>query len=179
MYKRKRREPIFSEVEIKKYAMEKEVEDDNDDLIDDVEDEMEDNDNGEWEDTEDDDDDLTFTELPKRKAQLAKGIYEGQVGNVIGEKQTGENGNSWMRVTIYFYIKKPGGKEITVAFWASKSLSPMGRLYPIVEGIIGKPPQIGFNLKTLEGKCVKVQVGHYEDKHGNIWEEVIAIKKNA
>lgn len=67
--------------------------------------------------------------------------------------------------------------NIAVCFRASKSLRPDGRMYPIVKGILGVEPESGFDFKRLEGKVVKVVLEHEADKYGDIWENVVSVKR--
>lgn len=171
-----RMKEIFGEEAQEQEYMEK----DTVDIAGDAEEEVDCEDDDQEEDNVVDDDEedlLTLEAPPKREAQLPKGDYIAQVGKVTAERKIGETGKSWIKATIPFNIKKSGGGTITIPFIASKNILPTGRLYPILEGILGEPPEPGFNLRQIEGKRVKVKIGHNEDSNGNVWEEILAVKK--
>ena len=158
--------------------------DDSDDDVDSnagSDDEIDSNDDAEVEQSGDDEwdaeeDDLLVLKFSKRKARLSKDWHTARVGKPSAERQKGKDGETWVRVTIPFEVKK-GDDKVTVPFRASRNLSPKGRLYPIVEGILGREPWEGLDLRKLEGKRVKIEIDHSVDERGNVWEEVIAIEK--
>lgn len=121
-------------------------------------------------------DDLLILKFNKRKPKLSEGEYMARVGRITAEKKKGQDGEPWVKVTLPFEVKNASG-VVTVPFRASMSLSPKGRLYPIVKGILGRTPEEGLNMRELQGKRVKVEIGHYVDDHGSVWEEVISVKK--
>ena len=127
----------------------------------------------EWDAEEDD---LLVLKFTKRKARLPKDWYLARVGKPSAEKQKGDDGEIWVRVTIPFEIKK-GKDTVTIPFRASRNLNPKGRLYPIVEGILGREPWEGLDLRKLEGKRVKIEIDHSTDERGNVWEAVIAVER--
>lgn len=127
----------------------------------------------EWESEEDD---LLVLKVNKREARLSKGEYPARIGTVAAEKMSGKNGSSWVKVTLPFEIKTTDGIVI-VPFIASKSLSPKGRFYPVIKGILGHEPQAGINLRELKGIQVRVQIDHRVDDQGSVWEEVKRVKR--
>lgn len=131
--------------------------------------ESEESSNDDWEVEEDD---LLILKSDKHKAKLSKDWYYAQVGEPIAEKQDGEDGKTWVRVTIPFLIKCHN-ETITVLFRASRNLNPKGRLFPVVAAIMGREPWEGLDLRKLEGKQVRVLIDYYTDAKGNVWEEVV------
>ena len=158
--------------------------DDSDDEIDSdagSDDEVDGDDDAEEEQPSDDDwdaeeDDLLVLKFSKRKARLTKDWHQACVGKPSADRQKGKDGDTWVRVTIPFEVKK-GNDTVTVFFRASRNLSPKGKLYPIVEGILGREPWEGLDLRKLEGKRVKIEIDHSVDERGNVWEEVIAVER--
>ena len=146
----------------------------NDDEIDSDDDaEVEQSGDDEWDAEEDD---LLILKFNKRKPKLSEGEYMARFGSITAERQKGTNDETWVKVTLPFEVKN-ANDTVTVPFRASMNLSPKGRLYPIVKGILGRAPEEGLNMRELQGKRVKVEIGHYIDDHGSVWEEVKSIKK--
>lgn len=129
--------------------------------------------NSVWDEEEDD---LFILKFNKRKARLQKDWYQARVGKPIVERQEGKDGEPWVRVTIPFQVKK-GNDTVAVFFRASSSLHPKSRLYPIIEGILGREPGERLDVRKLEGKRVKIKIDHSVDARGNVWEEVIAVER--
>ena len=127
----------------------------------------------EWDAEEDD---LLILKHNKRKAKLNEDEYKARIGKITAERKKGDDGEPWVKVTLPFEVKTASG-VVTVPFRASMSLSPKGRLYPIVKGILGRAPEEGLNLRELQGKQVKVKIGHYVDDRGSVWEEVKSVRR--
>lgn len=124
----------------------------------------------------DDDDDLFTLKESLRQPKLDEDDYLGTVGKPKAKKEEGKYG-PWVKITLPFIIKHPEtGEKITVPFIANRSMDPRSRLYPILKGILGVAPTSGFNLKSVEGKKVKVSIEHRPDEKGNVWENVIAVR---
>lgn len=121
------------------------------------------------------DDELYTFSVTKRKPVLEVGKYLAEVGRPSAEKM-GDSHKYWVRLTIPFKIKADSGST-TVLFMASKSLNRKGRLYPIIRGILGRHPSDGFDLRSLEGREVRVEVGHNEDEYGNVWEQILSVER--
>lgn len=121
------------------------------------------------------DDLLTFKD-DIRQPVLKEGEYLAKITNVTGEKRGNSDGRGWVNVKILFEIEHAGFR-VEVPFWAGMSLNPSGRLYPIVEGILGMPPELGMNLKMLQGRTTTVTIGHRKDEKSNIWEEIRSTRK--
>ncbi len=108
---------------------------------------------------------------------MDEGDYPAKIGKLSAKKMMGVY-EPWVRVTIPFNIKnRNSGKNVTVNFMASCSLNVNSRLFPIVKGILGKVPKGDFKLRQLEGKKVTVSIKHWEDKKGNVWENVVAVRQ--
>jgi hypothetical protein len=121
-------------------------------------------------------DDLFIATYETRKSNFAKGEYSSQVGKLNAERVQGDCG-IWIKVTIPFLIRNPRTTKLeTVNFTASKNLDPKKRLHPIVCGILGTDPGFNFDLRRLEGKKVKVRIGHHYDGNGNEWEEIVHVR---
>lgn len=147
----------------------------------DGDDEFDSADDAEVEESSDDDwdaeeDDLLTLKHNKRKPKLSEDEYMARIGKITAEKKKGDDGEPWVKVTLPFEVKTASG-VVTVPFRASMSLSPKGRLYPIVKGILGSAPEEGLNLRELQGKQVKVKIGHYVDDRGSVWEEVKSVRR--
>lgn len=124
-----------------------------------------------------DDIDLYIWDAPKRGPRLPEGEHSAKVGKVSAERMQGAYGE-WIKITIPFLIfSEEIMDNIAVCFRASKNLRPDGRMYPIVKGILGAEPESGFDFKRLEGKVVKVVLEHEADQYGDIWENVVSVKK--
>lgn len=156
-------------------------EDDTDEVDAEEEDGEDDTDEEEEEDAseEDDDKDLFVCKAKTHEPELDIGKYPSTVGKVTAEKKNeSKYNNPWVLVKIPFNIEHPEtGKKVTVTFSASKNLSPDGRLYPIVRGILGREPQDNFDIRTLEGMQALVTIEHRTDDSGNIWENVVEARK--
>jgi len=127
----------------------------------------------------DDETDLYIWNEPTRGPRLSEGEYKAEVGKISAERMQGAYGE-WIKITIPFIIfSEENMDNIVVCFRASKSLRPDGRMYPIVRGILGAEPEWGFDFKQLEGKVVKVVLEHEADQQGNIWENIVSVKKVA
>lgn len=125
----------------------------------------------------DEDANLYIWNEPIRGPRLPEGEYQAKVGRISAERMQGAYGE-WIKITIPFIIfSEEILDNIAVCFRASKSLRPDGRMYPIVKGILGTEPESGFDFKRLEGKVVKVVLEHQADKYGDIWENVVSVKK--
>lgn len=125
----------------------------------------------------DDDDDLFTLKESLREAKLEEDDYLATVGKPVAEKEEGKYG-PWVKITLPFIIKNPEtGEKVTVPFVANRSMDPKSRMYPILKGIIGAAPTSGFNLKSVEGKRVKVSIKHRIDEKGNVWENIIAARQ--
>lgn len=107
-----------------------------------------------------------------RKPQLKEMEYRATVGKITSTVIKTDSG-SWNRITIPFEIWRTG---VTVLFFASNKLVRSGRLYPIVEGILGKAPNPKMNLGSLAGKSVVVSIKHRTDDSGNVWETITAAR---
>lgn len=127
-------------------------------------------------DWESEEDDLLVLRVIKREARLSKGEYPARIGTVAAEKMSGKDGSNWVKVTLPFEIRTTSGM-VTVPFIASMSLSPKGRFYPVIKGILGHEPQVGINLRELQGVQVMVQIDHRVDDQGSVWEEVKRVKR--
>jgi hypothetical protein len=93
-------------------------------------------------------------------------------------KLAGKYGKPWVNIGLKFKIKNPDtGEYVEVTFNANKSLDPKSRLYPIVKGILGAEPGDNFNLKELEGKKAKISIEHRTDSEGNVWDNIVAVRK--
>ncbi|AKA70866.1 hypothetical protein [Clostridium scatologenes] len=159
-----------------------EAEDYSDDESDeDLEEEAEEDDEEEEiEDEETDEmDDLYTVKKEKRKSKLEEGEYIGLLTEVSAERKlTGKYGKPWVNIGLKFKIKNPDtGEHVEVTFNANKSLDSKSRLYPIVKGILGAEPGDNFNLKELEGKKAKVSIEHSTDSEGNVWDNIVAVRK--
>lgn len=140
----------------------------------------EDEDNEEIEDEEtDDEDDLFTVKKEKRKPKLEEEDYFGLLTEVLAERKlAGKYGKPWVNIGLKFKIKNPDtGEYVEVTFNANKSLDPKSRLYPIVKGILGAEPGDNFNLKELEGKKAKISIEHRTDSEGNVWDNIVAVRK--
>lgn len=130
-----------------------------------------------FEEAEEDDDDLLTLKESLREAKLDEDDYLATVGMPTAEKEEGKFG-PWVKITLPFIIKSPEtGEMVTVPFVANRSMDPKSRLYPILKGILGAAPSSGINLKSVEGKRVKVSIEHRTDEKGNVWENVIAARQ--
>ena len=124
---------------------------------------------------EEEDDLLTFKD-DIRQPVLKEGEYLAKITNVTGEKRRNSDGREWVNTKILFEIDHAGSR-VLVPFWAGMSLNESGRLYPIVEGILGMPPKPGMSLKMLQGRTTAVTIGHHKDAKGNVWEEIRSTRK--
>jgi hypothetical protein len=126
-----------------------------------------------------DEDDLFTVKKEKRKPKLEEGDYIGLLTEVLAERKlAGKFGKPWVNIGLKFKIKNPDtGEYVEVTFNANKSLDPKSRLYPIVKGILGTEPGDNFNLKELKGMKVKVSIEHSTDNEGNVWDNIVAVRK--
>ncbi|MBY0054922.1 hypothetical protein H7K32_25510 [Brevibacillus agri] len=161
-------------------------EDDNDDDEDDEseenDDDIADNDVGDddesYDETEEDDEDLLTVKKSLRKPKLDEDDYIAEVGPPKAEKMTTGQYGPWIKITIPFKIKHPVTKEVvTVEFSANRSIDPKSRLYPVVKGILGTEPANGLDLRGLAGRKVKVSIEHRKDQEGNVWENIVSVRK--
>ncbi len=137
-------------------------------------------DDEEIEDEETDDgDDLFTVKKGKRKSKLEERDYIALLTKVLAERKlAGKYGKPWVNIGLRFKIKNPDtGEYVEVTFNANKSIDPKSRLYPIVKGILGAEPGDNFNLKELEGKKAKVSIEHSTDSEGNVWDNIVAVRK--
>ncbi|RQN12302.1 hypothetical protein EHW71_03535 [Clostridium butyricum] len=127
----------------------------------------------------DDEDDLFTVKKEKRKPKLEEEDYIGLLTEVLAERKlAGKYGKPWVNIGLKFKIKNPDtGEYVEVTFNANKSLDPKSRLYPIVKGILGAEPGDNFNLKELEGKKAKISIEHRTDSEGNVWDNIVAVRK--
>lgn len=130
------------------------------------------------EEQDEDDEDLFRVNMPKRKAKLDEDDYESIIGKIKVEKVKDGKYGPWVRVTIPFKINNPEtGEIITVHFVANKSMGEKSRLLPVIKGALGRVPDEGFSLKQLEGKKVRASIEHSIDDKGNVWENVVSVRK--
>ncbi|MED1876733.1 hypothetical protein [Brevibacillus borstelensis] len=131
-----------------------------------------------YDETEEDDEDLLTVKKSLRKPKLDEDDYIAEVGTPKAEKMTTGQYGPWVKVTIPFMIKHLVTKEVvTVEFSANKSIDPKSRLYPVLKGILGTEPTNGLDLRTLAGRKVKVSIEHRKDGDGNVWENIVSVRK--
>lgn len=155
-----------------------ENEDDETDLdLEGVDENEEDDDFLELEESDEDDDDLFMLKESLRQPKLDEDDYLGTIGKVEAERVESGKYGPWVKITLPFIVKNPTtGEKVTVQFVANRSMDPKSRLYPILKGILGIAPSSGFNLKSVEGKKVKVSIEHRTDEKGNVWENIMAVR---
>ncbi|MGG3887331.1 hypothetical protein [Brevibacillus panacihumi] len=159
-------------------ADETDEEDEAEESEDEQEDDYSEDDDENYEETEGDDEDLLTVKKLLRKPKLDEDDYVAKVGPPKAKKMaTGEFG-PWVKITIPFLIKHPDTKEgVTVEFSANRSIDSKSRLYPVLKGILGTELSNEIDLRDLEGRKVKVSIEHRKDEEGNVWENIVSVRK--
>lgn len=124
-----------------------------------------------------DDDDLLLAEFKKKESQIPAGDYLAKVSKVSAAKVKSQYGGEYTQVTLLFTMQISSNKELKLPFKASNNLNPRGRLYPAVTALLGAQPPDSFNLRQLEGKSATVTVAQNEDMAGNVWDNIVDVKK--
>lgn len=125
---------------------------------------------------ESEDENLLILEDPAQYKVLEPGEHPAVVGRPLATKEYGERG-PWIKVTLPFHVENPETKTIVdVPFFASNSMRPSGRLYPVIKGILGHNPEGGTNLKDLTGREVYVTIAHKVDSSGAIWPQISSVR---
>ena len=119
-------------------------------------------------------DDLIFHPL-RRQAVLPVGKYHAVIKDITAESREGIYG-SFVSIRIKFEVCYDG-KQVVINFLTHKDLKPSGKLFKMIRMILGEVPSDGFNLRTLKGKEVVVEVGHRLDANGDTWEDVLSAEK--
>jgi len=126
-------------------------------------------------DKKSDADSLFEFEPMKRRAELPEGQYKAVIQEICAEEKLGIYGK-FISIKIKFNIKY-NENEIFINLLTSKDSKPSGKLFQTLKMILGEEPSAGFDLRTLKGQEVLVDVGHRIDKYGNTWEDVLKAEK--